>query len=230
MGIDTMLSLAGLGFGVHGAAGGVSLGNKTDKVLQHLKNLDVKVERLSEGLLYADTVSHVKDISIKQQQLITDIHEIRDILEPIQRSTGERILASSHIKLPTLTHAALDKDPWEVMFEVRPLNRVKLLQDPDSVPILFNDSGTFYVGWQKKGILPSVFGCEFNNNGFYFPTYLNTTSQNQVSNRENCSSLQCDSLKAVDFIKEDQSVWVPRETTLNRGEFLFKYTNRVDYD
>jgi hypothetical protein len=29
------------------------------------------------------------------------------------------------------------------------------------VPILFEDGGTFYVGWQMQGVMPQLFDCEF---------------------------------------------------------------------
>ncbi|WP_125564293.1 hypothetical protein [Pseudoalteromonas rubra] len=227
--LETFLSVAGVGLGTHSVVGGVTLGKKVDIVLQNLKKLDVKIEKLSSGLLYADTVSHIKELERKNQELITNTEFIKEILIPLQKQANQPVLASSHIKMPSALQVALNQNPWEVMFDVRPLNRVQSAPDLESVPILFNDGGVYYVGWQKKGVFPSLFGCEFDGNGFYLPSNRKQKSKNHDYTESSSGFKNCE-LVASNLPESKSLIWVPRKRNVDRERFLMNFTNRADYE
>lgn len=227
--LETFLSVAGVGLGTHSAVGGITLGKKTDVILQNLKKLDVKIEELSSGLLYADTVSHIKGLERRNHELITNTELIKEILLPLQEQANQQILASSHIRMPSALQIALNQNPWEVMFDVRPLNRVQSAPDLDSVPILFNDGGVYYVGWQKKGVFPSLFGCEFDGNGFYLPSKNKQQPKKEEFN-ESSGNFKNDELIASNLPESKSSIWVPRKRNFDRERFLINFTSRADYE
>lgn len=181
MAIETILSFVGLGLSAQSVVGGVVLGKKTDSVLKRLNDLEINITRLSDGLIYADTAPLVRESNRIDQRLVTDAHQIKDVLEPLHRQLGEPIIATSHIQLPSLSSSMLNKNPWDVMFDISPLDKIKSSKEPDSVPILFFHEESFYIGWQKIGILPSLFGCEFRRDDLYKPSTNIVQLKTQVS-------------------------------------------------
>ncbi len=61
---------------------------------------------------------------------------------------------------------AFEKNPFEVLIEARPINRIVKPNNPDLIPVLFYDSGIYYVGWQTSGALPILFDCNYYHEAF----------------------------------------------------------------
>lgn len=166
--INTFLSIGSFGLSTFSAISGFTTGRKAEKFYTELRKLNLNVERISDAILYTPDVLNVRDLAAKSgsQNIVTDIEKIKDVLEPVQHSFGSNLFSSGIIPTPTKMLNALQKDPWEVLIDVRPKNRSKRPNDPDLVPILFEDRGTAYIGWQKQGTLPFLFNCKYDPQGF----------------------------------------------------------------
>ena len=122
----------------------------------------IEVERLSDHILYAPSIQQVRDTTRTRQEHLEDGRQLRALLEPAQQGLQEDILSTAILSTPDKLREAFGRDPWEVLVEVRPLNRAQRPTNPALVPILFPDGGTQYIGWQMKGAMPILFNCEYD--------------------------------------------------------------------
>ncbi len=147
---------------------GMLRGNKDEslqymeRMCQGVEGLSATFEKLSEKIVYAPDMQAVLDTTQTTQQKIEDLREVREYLEPVQQALDEDILSSAMIFTPERMQEALNKSPWEVLMDVRPVNLASKPTNPDLLPILFEHSGMQYVGWQMRGSLPMLFNCEFD--------------------------------------------------------------------
>jgi len=166
MELGTILSVAGLGLNVYKTVSGVHHGqSKVDALVASLRKRDAVIERIAEQILHAPQMQVVRDNTTQRQQLVTEARQLRDVLEPVSKVLGGPILSSAMILTPQLMQQALARDPWEVLDAVRPADRVKRPTNPDMVPILFEDRGSRYVGWQLAGALPALFNLDYDSLG-----------------------------------------------------------------
>ncbi|MCK5718838.1 MAG: formylglycine-generating enzyme family protein, partial [Thiomargarita sp.] len=173
--LDALLSLGAASSGVNSVfemcknVSGVFKGNQKDLYLNYLdsfdksfKKISQNIERVSDKILIAPNLEIVQDVNKTRQQKIEDLKEARESLEPIQRALDTEILSSAMILTPEKMQAALAKNPWLVLLDVRPISRVTSPNNPDLVPVVFHDNGMQYVGWQMRGTLPILFDCKFD--------------------------------------------------------------------
>jgi len=132
-----------------------------EKIIQYLERMTINIERLSDNILYAPNAISVQDVSKPRQQYINDLREVRQSLEPVQRTVGEKILSSAIIFTPEKMHKAL-KNPWKVLMNIRPVNLASCPSHADMTPMLFNYDGIQYIGWQMRGTLPILFDCQYD--------------------------------------------------------------------
>lgn len=161
--IDLFLSLAGgINTMVDFCKNVSAVRSGGDKTTHCLERLTCSVERLSEHILYAQDLYLVKDTTQTQQHYIDNRREVRESLEPVQRAFRTDILSSAMIWTPEKMRKAMQANPWQVLVDVRPLAYVTVHSNPDMVPILFEQEGIRYVGWQTRGVLPMIFDCEYD--------------------------------------------------------------------
>ena len=147
---------------------GLLLGKKDDslqyleRINRNLEGIHNKFEHLSDHIVYAKSLSAVEDVTRTRQQKIEDLREARQYLEPVQQTLGQEIVSSAIVVTPEKMQQALQKNPWDVLMEVRPASFASKPPDPDLVPILFIHNNVQYIGWQKRGMLPIMFDCELN--------------------------------------------------------------------
>ncbi|WP_069472902.1 formylglycine-generating enzyme family protein [Candidatus Marithrix sp. Canyon 246] len=98
----------------------------------------------------------------KRQRKIDNLRDVKESLEPVQRAVGSEILSSAIILTPDKMQIAMQKSPWEVLDDICPVNLSKPRNNPDIIPIVFEHSSIQYVGWLKRGLLPMVFDCEYD--------------------------------------------------------------------
>ncbi len=139
---------------------GVSMGDQLKRALAELESTKAEVRRLSEHVLYSPGVQQVFSTSGPSRLLEGDEH-VSTLLVPLSESLGTEMLATAVVSTPIQLREAFQKDPWEVLVEVRPVARAKHPPNPDLVPVIFTDSGVAYVGWQARGALPLLLGCDF---------------------------------------------------------------------
>jgi hypothetical protein len=149
--------------GIHGWFTGIRQGKLQDQMLDEILRVGTKVEQLSEHILYASSIHQVRDITKTNQEQLFDKRQIREFLDPIQRSIRNDVLATAIISTPERIRYAFRKNPREVLFSISPLDKVEIPDNPDAVPILFSDQGFYHVGWQMKGALPSLLNCEYDS-------------------------------------------------------------------
>jgi formylglycine-generating enzyme required for sulfatase activity len=169
--LEGILSLMGSYNTVHSFCQNVSglLRGKKDDSLQYLEKMNRnlegihnKFEQLSEHIIYAKSLNAVEDVTRTRQQKIEDLREARQYLEPVQQTLGQEIVSSAIVVTPEKMQQALQKNPWDVLMEVRPASFASKPPDSDSVPILFIHNNVQYIGWQKRGALRVMFDCELN--------------------------------------------------------------------
>jgi parallel beta-helix repeat protein len=134
-----------------------------DRVVEHLGGIRAQVERLSDTILYAPSLQAVQDMGKTRTQQTSNLRDVREQLEPVQRAIGTEILSSAVILTPERMQQALIRDPWEVLCDIRPVNLFKADKlPPEGVPVLFEHEGLRYLGWQLRGTLPILFNCRYD--------------------------------------------------------------------
>jgi hypothetical protein len=183
--IETLLSLGGTALTAYSTVSGIKQGKQFNEIVSRLEAIHATIETLSSNILYAPSIQIVSDLSQNKQQTIDNLREVRQSLEPIQKTLGKRIISSNMILSPQKTQHAMKRDPWEVLTNIRPLNKTKIPNDPDMVPITFEHEGIYYTGWQKVGTLPLLFNFEYNtenelwsNASSISKTFLNRNKKN----------------------------------------------------
>lgn len=138
-------------------------GNKQEKYLQEIasdmKDLKVHIERLSDTMLYAVNLEGVRAVENKKQNYINDLRCIRQLLEPIQKTLQQPLLASAMVAAPKNESKPLR----QALTYISPLEYVTipLIENWDWVPVLFQEKGRYFVGWQSPRDL-SKLGCEYH--------------------------------------------------------------------
>lgn len=163
---------------------GISAGDQMNSQLRNLSKSNAKVERLNDHILYAPDLHQA--INKDRSTDLNNKKKIVDLINPVAEAMGTAVLASAVVSTPEKLRAAFKKNPWELLLYVKPANRTKQLDNPDLVPISFNDGGVQYIGWQTRGALPSLFNCDFEFNGtLYVPKKGEPL---QTKKKENTSS------------------------------------------
>jgi len=150
-----------------------------DQITSELSRLNIGVERLSEHILYVPTVQGVKDTTRRYQNQVQDLREVRAYLDPIQQAFSQNIISSGMIATPEKLHQAMKKSPWDVLVNIRPVRYAEPSSDLSMVPVLFQDDGITYCGFQKRGILPIMFNCEYDE--LWLPHLGRTSTSNQIN-------------------------------------------------
>lgn len=158
--LESLISIMD-GFQTYNQVSGIIKGHQ-ENIIQYLERMTINIERLSENILYAPNAISVQDISTPRQRYIDDLREVRESLEPVQRAIGEKILSSAIIFTPEKMQLALKKNPWKVLMNIHPVNLASCPFHADMAPILFNDDGIQYIGWQMRGTLPILFDCQYD--------------------------------------------------------------------
>lgn len=159
--ILTVLNIADKGKGLYDWFTGVSHGERLRKTVEELEKTKAEVKRLSDNLLWAPTYQQAINLENIRAQQIHDPKEVAAAFEPYARASQEQTIVTSIPKSPARLRAAFERDPFELLIDIRPAHRAKRPLDPDFVPIMFNDGHQRYIGWQKIGALPSLFECDF---------------------------------------------------------------------
>ena len=159
--VGPAMSLLANAAGIHSWFSGIRAGRIQESLLRETELTRHSIERLSDHILSVCSVVEVRSSTQENQEFLTDNRKICELLNPIQMSLGEDILTTAVVLTPDKLQNAMSKDPWEVLVEIRPVERVKRPVNPDMVPIIFNDGGGFYIGWQMRGTLPMLLGCEY---------------------------------------------------------------------
>jgi len=147
--------------GLHSWFTGLKAGGQMDMILAEQNRLHSEVKRLSDRILYTPTVQQVQTINESSKRL-SDLRDLRQFLEPVQQGLNTEILSTAVLSTPSKLQAAFGRDPFEVLIETRPINRAKVPANSDLLPILFFDNGVHYIGWQTRGALPILFGCDYS--------------------------------------------------------------------
>lgn len=169
-----------------------------ERVVEHLGGIRAQVERLSDTILYAPSLQAVQDMGRTRTQQTSNLRDVREQLEPVQRAIGTEILSSAVILTPERMQQALIRDPWEVLCDIRPVNLFKADKlPPEGVPVLFEHEGLRYLGWQLRGTLPILFNCRYDElwvpeSGKKTPQIISSSSASAdwvVSPGGKCSSI-----------------------------------------
>jgi formylglycine-generating enzyme required for sulfatase activity len=162
--IETFISVLGAANTIHDSYNKITgiFRSKDNSHIEYLDRIATGIERLSDNILYAPNMETVQDITQSRQRQISNLREVKQSLEPVQKAVGSEILSSAIILTPDKMQLAMQKSPWEVLMDIRPVNLSNPPNNPDMIPIVFLHDGTQYVGWQMRGTLPMLFDCEYH--------------------------------------------------------------------
>jgi len=141
-------------------------GDRQEQYLQQIatdmQDLKVHIERLSDTMLYAVNLEGVRVLGQQEQRYINDLREIRQLLEPIQQALQQPLLASAMVVAPPAGDEL--KPPRHALTYISPLEyvTVPLIDNWDGVPVLFQEQGSHFVGWQSPERLSKRLGCEYH--------------------------------------------------------------------
>jgi len=185
----------------YGKVSGIIRGDK-DKSAQHLEKINenlsgirLEFKHLSDKILYAPNWQSVEDVTRTQQQIITELREVRASLEPVQRALGDDIVSSAMILTPEKMQEAMGANPWDVLHNICPAHLARPHPDPHMVSVLFYHGGLQFIGWQMRGTLPILFNCRFNELELLPASNVRETRIQQPSRRSN------NSLKLPEMVK-----------------------------
>jgi len=162
--LETFISLCGAANTIHDSYNKISgiFKSKDNSHLEYLDRIASGIERLSDNILYAPNMEAVRDITQNRQRKIDNFREVKESLEPLQKAVGSEILSSAIILTPDKMQIAMQKSPWEILLDIRPVSLSNSPNNPDMIPIVFEHDGVQYVGWQMRGTLPMLFDCTYD--------------------------------------------------------------------
>ncbi len=141
----------------------IIFGDKKEQYLQQIAtdmtDLKVHIEKLSDTLLYAVNLDGIRAAQQPQQQYINDLREIRQLLEPLQQALQQPLLSSAMIAAPRPLEEL--KQLRQELICVAPLEYVTIPANWDGVPVLFQENGEYWVGWQSPAQLSEPLGCHY---------------------------------------------------------------------
>lgn len=151
------VSVGGSAASIYSALSSVATGRYQRQVLNLLQKQKVEPVRLSAHVLYLPQSS---PISIPSSKTL-DLRDVRELLDRVRATTGEDIISSAVLATPRQLRSALS-NPWEVLFDVRPLAMHSAPTGADLVPILFWHDNIPYIGWQRTGMMKAATGFDFS--------------------------------------------------------------------
>jgi hypothetical protein len=146
--------------GLHSWYTGLKAGDQLDQAIAQLHHSRKRVEHLSDEILLAPWLHQVYPLK-GDPQILVNRKEIRKVAEPLPEPLHSRILLGSLVSTPTKLRKVLQNNPQDVLLDVSPVAQAKPAWSPNLVPVLFFQDGTLWVGWQARGALPLMLGCEF---------------------------------------------------------------------
>jgi hypothetical protein len=161
--IETVLSVLTVvekGQKVYDWFSGASFGNSARQRMNSVQHSN-SIIKLSDRVFVSPDI--VQAINLDGQRKMNELREMREILDPMAACLDSEIYSTQIGATPLKLKDAFAKDPWAVLMNVRPADRARPSPDTDHVPILFSDDGRPYIGWQMRGALPILFGCEFED-------------------------------------------------------------------
>ena len=169
--LESFLSIAGSVASLYGIVSNIKSGKNFESIEKLIIDNTIEIQKLSDNIIYLPNKLGVIDTSKSAQSFISNLRDIREALEPIQKITKNKIISSAAIETPIVMGEAMKLNPWQVLVEPRPLNLATPHPNPDMVPILFEHDGVKFIGWQLKGTLPLLFGCDLNVKEDHFSNF-----------------------------------------------------------
>ena len=145
--------------GLHSWFTGIHTGRRMDQILEAVKKGGGRHEQLSENVTYTD-IEEVRVLEGRSEKF-SRLSDMESLLSPIQKMLNADLLSTALISTPELLRQQFRRDPWEVLVEIRPFSRAQRPTNPALLPILFQEEGEYYVGWQTKGVIETVLGAEY---------------------------------------------------------------------
>jgi hypothetical protein len=155
------LSIMANAAGIHSWFSGLHSGRDQKRLLEEVSRMRLAVERLTDHILYVPAIKEVRDLTASRRTQLEERQAIAELLGPLQNALQDEIVATAIIATPERLRTAFAKDPWEVLFSIRPIGKLKKPSDPDIIPVVFAESGLYYIGWQMRGALPGLLDCAY---------------------------------------------------------------------
>ena len=138
-----------------------SHGRQIESLRRQVESLNGRVQVLSDRIFYAPNLELVEHLGRRAVGLGMDQHQIRELLKPIQFALHDTVLASRLVPTPAALKIEMQRDPWYVLDDIRPLNYVKAEIHPGRVPVVFFDSQMPLLGWIDSATLTRDFNINY---------------------------------------------------------------------
>lgn len=159
--ILSIFSVAEKGAKLYDWFSGTGIGKTAKENLELASKRKEDIIKLSDRVFIAPNFTEA--VNLSGSSVMTDMREMRSILDPLANRLNSDIFSSQVGSTPLKLRQAFAADPWAVLMNIKPADRVRTVSDADQIPILFMDDGRPYVGWQMRGALPMLFDCDFNS-------------------------------------------------------------------
>jgi len=157
----TVLSAVSGVMGIHSFFTGMRANRQQNQLLADMAQIKGQIEKLTDNVFYASAVQQVHSTT-EAVRTVTDLRELRQVLEPVQQGLDAAILSTAMLTTPARLQQAFRQNPWQVLDNITPVDAVITPKNPAMVPVLFFHRGVFYIGWQMIGALPQLFGCDYS--------------------------------------------------------------------
>ena len=130
------------------------------KIAKTLEADGHRIVKLANGLYYA---ASLKELSSTNSTTVEALQDVKELLSPVQKAMQQDILSGAVVTTPDKLRYHLGKSPQDVLVEIRPINHVLAPRNPNLIPVVYQDSGQFYVGWQTKAALYDLLDVSYND-------------------------------------------------------------------
>ena len=158
--IGTTIAIGGSAASALSLVGGIYHGKALKKLLAGYVETNIRIQRIEEKLLYAPDINTVRQIEKDNRQTLNEVKAVRDMMQSLSSAFRGEVLATSPIRTPESMRTAISSNPEDVFFYISPIGRPAEVHGEGLVPFLFESNGQHYIGWQKRGIIASLFGVE----------------------------------------------------------------------
>ena len=224
-GVDAALSIADPAARLFTAFAGISFGNEARSKASRAGASGLEIIRLSDRVCAAPAWREA--INLDGGRVVSDVNEMRTLLDPLACSMGSEIFASAISETPNRFRERFAVDPWSVLINPRPLSSASPPLGADYVPILFTEGDRPFVGWQTRGTM-QLLGCDFSSADS--PTQPTTASRSYFAlDPTKLCGLPLMTWEYLAQYKTPVNPYIGMEVTPSISEDLLRHSYRVRF-
>jgi len=162
--IASGITIFSFGKAVYNSVTGHLAPRKLDNIERQLGTLSSQIQELDQSIYYLSR-QDVFDTRLQNQRTVDDLRVLTEAARPMQKALGTDLILSTPIQSPGPLQDAFQRNPEEVLWDIRPLEGQGLPEDypndPTSVPVVFSKWGQYFVGLMKIGYAQATLHLDY---------------------------------------------------------------------